>query len=71
MIYFYQVKKRKGESVVPAKETEAMIKIRQMSAKEKIQMLTESDKDYLRGYIDRATLETNKPKRRSKVTGTK
>jgi len=53
--------------MMPAKETETVMKIRQMSIEEKIQMLSEDDKNYLRGYIDRALTEQEKPKRKPRA----
>lgn len=39
---------------MPGEEMEKIMAIRRMSFEEKLELLSDADKDYLRGYIDRA-----------------
>lgn len=39
---------------MPGEEMEKVMAIRRMSFEEKLELLSDADKDYLRGYIDRA-----------------
>jgi hypothetical protein len=47
-------------------DKEITVDISHLSIEEKIQLLSDSDKDYLRGYIDRA-LENGKPAKKRKT----
>jgi len=46
------------------KEDEALLEIQRMAMEEKIAALSPIDKAYIKGYIERAILETRKPRQR-------
>jgi len=48
------------------KDTEALMEIQNMSIGEKIAALSQTDKAYLRGYLERAVLESRKIKRKNR-----
>jgi hypothetical protein len=48
------------------KEVEALMKIQSMTIDEKIATLSPTDKAYIKGYIERAVLETRKYKPRGR-----
>ena len=48
------------------KEAEALMKIQSMTIEEKIAALTPTDKAYIKGYVERAILETRKHKPRGR-----
>jgi len=47
------------------KEVEALMEIQNMSIGEKIAGLSQTDKAYIRGYVERAIIESRKIKRKS------
>ena len=53
-------------------EKEVMANIENMPIEEKLKLLTETDKAYIRGYIDRAFLEqrAKSPNKNEKAKGT-
>jgi hypothetical protein len=51
------------------KEAEALMEIQKMSIGEKIAALSQTDKAYIRGYVERAIIENRKIKR--KIRGKK
>jgi len=46
------------------KKAEALREIQRMSIEEKMAALSPTDKAYIKGYIERAVLETRKPRQR-------
>lgn len=51
---------------MPGKESETIMLIRRMPFEEKIKLLSKSDRDYVRGYIDRALYATAQERLKSK-----
>jgi hypothetical protein len=47
------------------KEVEALMEIQNMSIGEKIAALSQTDKAYIRGYVERAIIESRKIKRKN------
>lgn len=48
---------------MPGGPKETLDKIRKLPFEEKLELLSQSDKDYLHGYIDRALLEQAQKKK--------
>lgn len=51
---------------MPGKESEEIMNIRRMPFEEKLKLLTEADRNYVRGYIDRALYATAQERLKAK-----
>jgi hypothetical protein len=52
------------------KEVEALMEIQNMSIGEKIAALSQTDKAYIRGYVERAIIESRRIKRKNRAKKT-